>query len=98
VEVIQALASLSEFVECRHFARPAKRARLSKANVVQQTTTTFGAPLGALTSKRGGALALRASSSVISGHLGSGIGNTVPSSFAAAGCALDLSMGFVHEW
>ncbi len=31
------------------------------------TMTTFGAPSGAFTSKRGGALALRASISVISG-------------------------------
>src|SRR5437660_2210924 len=43
------------------------------------TTTTFGDTFGALTSKRGGALALRASSSVIVGGLGSGIGNTVRS-------------------
>src|SRR5438132_14417738 len=42
-----------------------------------KTTTTFGAPFGALTSKRGGALALRASSSVIVGGLGSGTGSTV---------------------
>src|ERR1700730_7583559 len=42
-----------------------------------KTTTTFGAPLGAFTSKRGGALALRASSSVIVGGEGSGTGSTV---------------------
>src|SRR5881275_468567 len=45
---------------------------------------TFGAPFGALTSKRGGALALRASSSVIVGGLGSGTGRTVRSICCAA--------------
>src|SRR5205814_128585 len=42
-----------------------------------KTTTTFGAPFGALTSKRGGALASRASSSVIVGGLGPWTGRTV---------------------
>src|SRR5205814_10158523 len=42
-----------------------------------KTTTTFGAPLGAFTSKRGGGLALRASSSVMVGGCGSGTGSTV---------------------
>ena len=44
-----------------------------------KTMTTLGAPLGALTSNRGGALALRASSSVITGVRGSGIGRIVRS-------------------
>src|SRR5439155_24094473 len=43
----------------------------------RQTTTSFGASFGALTSKRGGALALRASSSVLVGGCGSGTGSTV---------------------
>src|SRR5260370_41106211 len=42
------------------------------------TMTMFGAPLGGLTSKRGGALALRASRSVIVLMAGSGIGRTLP--------------------
>src|SRR5207249_10805913 len=42
-----------------------------------KTTTTLGAPFGAFTSNRGGALALRASSSVIVGGVGSGTGSTV---------------------
>ena len=50
------------------------------------TITTFGAPSGALTSKRGGALALRASSSLMTATAGSWIGRTVrsspPSAFA----------------
>src|SRR3954452_10090219 len=37
-------------------------------------TITFGAPFGALTAKRGGAVALRASSSVAGGGVGSGVG------------------------
>src|SRR5262245_31511284 len=45
-----------------------------------RTMTTLGAPFGALTSKRGGALALRASISVIAGYFGSGTGRTVRSS------------------
>src|SRR5882724_7304724 len=49
-----------------------------------KTTTTFGAPFGALTPKRGGALALRASSSVIVGGLGSGTGRTVRLTSCAA--------------
>ena len=43
------------------------------------TMSTFGAPAGALTSNRGGALALRASSTVLCGYFGSGIGRTVRS-------------------
>src|SRR5439155_10893766 len=48
------------------------------------TITTLGAPLGALTSNRGGGLALRASSSVYVGRLGSAMGRTVRSSFCCA--------------
>ena len=43
------------------------------------TISTLGALAGALTSNRGGALALRASSSVIGASFGSGIGRTVRS-------------------
>ena len=43
------------------------------------TITTLGAPSGALTSNRAAALALRASSSVLLGTLGSGIGSIVRS-------------------
>ena len=46
---------------------------------------TFGASLGALTSKRGGGVALRASSSVASGSFGSAIGSSLR--FSAAGAA-----------
>jgi hypothetical protein len=49
-----------------------------------KTTTTFGAPLGAFTSKRGGGLTFRASSSVMVGGLGSGTGSTVLSICCAA--------------
>src|SRR5882724_1856136 len=45
-----------------------------------RTITTFGAPLGGVTLNAGGALALRASISVIGSRLGSGIGSTVRSS------------------
>jgi hypothetical protein len=58
-----------------------------------KTTTTFGAPFGALTSNLGGAFALRASSSVIVGGLGSGTGSTVLSICCAAndsGSKLDM--------
>ncbi len=41
---------------------------------------TLGAPVGALTSNIGGAFALRASSSVIGGYVGSAIGSAVRSS------------------
>src|SRR3984893_13083673 len=41
-----------------------------------KTTTTLGAPFGALSSKRGGGLALRAARSVIVGGWGGGIGKT----------------------
>ena len=51
------------------------------------TMTTFGAPLGAVTSKRGGALTLRASISVYVGRRGSAIGSTVRSSLPEA-CAM----------
>ena len=48
------------------------------------TMTTFGAPSGALTSQRGGAVALRASSSVNFCGAGSWIGRTVRSSVPSA--------------
>src|SRR5512145_2262486 len=51
------------------------------------TTTTLGAVAGAFTSNRGGAFALRASSSVIGGFCGSAIGRTVRSSARVACCA-----------
>jgi hypothetical protein len=43
------------------------------------TMSTFGAPVGALTSNRGGAFALRTSSVAIGAILGSGIGKIVRS-------------------
>src|SRR6266850_5262213 len=43
------------------------------------TTRTLGASAGALTSKRGGAVAFRASNTVLCGYWGSGIGSTVRS-------------------
>lgn len=48
------------------------------------TMTTFGAPAGAFTSKRGGAFASRASSVVIALVAGSWIGSTVRSSLSCA--------------
>ena len=57
------------------------------------TITTLGAPCGAFTSKRGGALALRASSSVIGVTFGSGIGSTVRSSAGASVCAWTAGAG-----
>ena len=51
---------------------------------------TLGAPSGARTSNRGGGVAPRASSAVLKGYVGSGIGNTLRSvgrtDFGAAGC------------
>ena len=46
---------------------PPKALGMPKPMSSMSTTTTFGAPDGALTSKRGGGVALRASSSVIGG-------------------------------
>src|SRR5437867_1729027 len=43
------------------------------------TMRTLGALAGALTSNRGGGVALRASNTVLCGYLGSGIGSTVRS-------------------
>src|SRR5207247_2330211 len=48
-----------------------------------RTTTTFGAPWGAFTSKRAGGLTSRALSSVTTGGCGSGIGRTVRSTCCA---------------
>ena len=44
-----------------------------------RTSSTFGAPAGAFTSKRGGGVALRTSSSVIGGYVGSAIGRWIRS-------------------
>ena len=58
-------------------------------------TSTLGAPAGALASKMGGALALRASSSVIAGRVGSAIGSTVRStSVVPPGLALGVCPAF----
>ena len=43
------------------------------------TMSTLGALAGALTSNRGGGVALRASNTVLCGYCGSGIGSTVRS-------------------
>ena len=51
------------------------------------TITTLGAPLGAFISNRGGALTLRASSSLYVGRFGSWIGRIVRSSFSCAEAA-----------
>ena len=52
-----------------------------------RTISTFGAPAGAFTSKRGGGVTLRASSSVIGGYCGSASGSTVRSGWDPAGTA-----------
>src|SRR5258707_15483269 len=61
------------------------------------TMRTLGALAGALTSNRGGGVALRTSNTVLGGYVGSGIGNTVRSvgyttlaapPWAAAGAAV----------
>jgi hypothetical protein len=54
-----------------------------------KTTTTFGAPLGAVTENAGGAFASRASSVVIVDTCGSGTGNTVRSSATWARVAIE---------
>ncbi len=51
------------------------------------TITTLGAPCGAVTANRGGAVASRASSVVIAAGLGSAIGSTVRSIEYGACCA-----------
>jgi hypothetical protein len=67
---------------------PPNGAEWPKPMSSRRTITTFGAPFGAFTSKRGGAVALRASTSMMAGYSGSGTGNTVRSSVpAAAGAA-----------
>src|SRR3990172_3848631 len=58
---------------------PPKVADAPKPTSSIRTITTFGAPLGAWTSKRGGGFTLRASSSVYAGLGGSAIGRTVRS-------------------
>ena len=54
------------------------------------TISTFGRPVGAFTSNRGGAFALRASSVVIGVSFGSGIGSTVRSSVSGAAFSSDF--------
>jgi hypothetical protein len=61
-------------------------------------TNTLGAPVGALTSNMGGALALRASSSVMAGGVASAMASTVRSSCVtvpsvAAGAWPDFGAG-----
>jgi len=67
MKIVVTQARVRELFRCLHFAGSTKRARLSEADVVQQNDDDVRRSLGRLTSKRGGALALRASSSVIVG-------------------------------
>ncbi len=67
----------SQLIQCRHLARAAKGARLSEPDIIEQNDDDVRCSFGALTSKRGGGLALRASSSVMVGGCGSGTGSTV---------------------
>jgi hypothetical protein len=77
VKIVITQAVGSQLIQCWHLARAAKGAGLSEADVVEQNDDDVRCPLGALISKRGGALTLRASSSVIAGDCGSGTGSTV---------------------
>ncbi len=62
---------------------PPKALDCPKPMSSSRTTTTFGAPWGALTSKRAGGFTSRALSSVMTGGCGSGIGRTVRSTCCA---------------
>src|SRR5206468_2774218 len=83
VEIVETQAAGRQLVQSRHLDRAAEGARLAEADVVQRTTTTFGAAWGAFTSKRAGGLTSRALSSVTTGGCGSGIGRTVRSTCCA---------------
>ena len=52
------------------------------------TMMTFGAPFGALTSKRSGGVALRTSSTLLAGYLGSGIGSVIRTRMTAVGISV----------
>src|SRR5678815_3488677 len=71
---------------------PPKASDMPKPMSSISTIRTLGAPAGALTSNRGGGVALRAFNTVLLGTLGSGIGSIVrsvgPTTFTGAGvCA-----------
>ena len=89
MELVVAQPGVGQAFHRRHIDRPAEGARLAKSHVVDQHDEDIGAPAGALTSNRGGGVALRASNTVLCGILGSGIGSTVRSVGGVAGvCAL----------
>src|SRR5437762_2198023 len=87
---------LASFSQVGMWIGPPKALDWPKPMSSIRTMTTLGAPFGALTSKRGGALALRASTSVMGLSLGSGIGRTVRSSLseAALSASFAASAGF----
>ena len=94
MEAVVAQTLGGQFIERRHVARTAEGAGLSETDIVKQDDHDVRRSRGALTSKRGGALALRASSSVIVGGCGSGTGNTVRSICCAVndnGSKLDIA-------
>ena len=64
-----------------------------KLSIKMKTTLGAPAPLGGFNSKRGGGVALRASTSVIAGCCGSGSGSTVRS-----GCSGASSGFFAIGW
>ncbi len=79
VELVVAQALVGEFFHRRHVNRSAEGARLPKPMSSISTMSTLGALAGALTSNRGGGVALRTSSTVLCGYCGSGSGSTVRS-------------------
>ena len=64
VELVVAQAIVGERLDRRHMDRAAEGARLAEAHVVDQHDQDVRRASGALTSKRGGGFALRASNSV----------------------------------
>jgi hypothetical protein len=79
VEAVELQLVGGQPVERRHVDRPAERRRAAEADIVNQDDHDVGGASGAFTSKREGAVAFRASISVMVGMDGVLMGSTVRS-------------------
>src|SRR6476619_5486447 len=77
MEMVVAESPVAETFGRRHVNGPPNALDMPNPISSSITRSTFGAPAGALTSIRGGGVALRASNVVIGLILGSGMGSTV---------------------
>ena len=84
MKLVVAQSIVGEALDRRHVNGPTERAGHAEAHIIEHDEQDIRRAGGALTSNRGGGVALRASNSVMGGRFGSGIGSIVRSNLSAA--------------